>query len=327
MAINFGSLRRLVLGVTVDMMDKLWVAHDIPNSPTREELRKTSSALIDGYNSAVELGLSSELSDRLHQQAQDVRGTAYSGAGMGLILLDFLSPGKSTRFQSFIDAHPTYVSLIHVGAGIAMWVLKKDVEQHLSSFSPLNRWWAIDGFGFFDGISNWPQSLEKQQVPKRLQGYAKRAFDQGLGRGIWSIYHTNIDRIAACINQFPSSRHADLWSGIGLASTYVGGPQKIDLIRLRDISKEYAPDVALGSAMAASGRYAEDNITKHTDLACSIFCGQSAADIGQLSRDLLENLSVDEHEPINIDVPIYEIHRQCIREQLQQIPVIVEMFT
>ena len=322
MAINFGSVRRLVLGVTVDMMDKLWATHDVPNSLTRVELYKTSSVMIDSYNSAVEVGLSSELSDRLHQQDQAFQGTAHLGAGMGLTLLDFLSPGKSNRFQSFVKAHPNHIDLIHVGAGIAMWVLKKDVEQPLTSFSPLHRWWAIDGFGFFDGISNWSQSLEKQQVPKRLKGYARRAFDQGLGRGIWFIYHTDIDRIVACVNQFPASRHADLWSGIGLASTYIDGPQKADLIRLQKVSGEYATDVALGVAMAASAKYSEDSITDHTDLACSIFCRQSATDIGQLILGLLENLSVDEHEPVNINVPIYEIHRQRIREQLKQSPVI-----
>lgn len=322
MAINFGSVRRLVLGVTIDMMDTLWTAHDIPNSPTKVELRKTSSVMIDSYNSAVELGLSSELSDRLQQQAQEFQGTAHLGAGMGLVLLDFLSPGKSTRFQSFINAHPTHINLIHIGAGIAMQVLKKDVEQPLASFSPLHRWWAIDGFGFFAGISNWSQSLEKQTIPKRLQGYAKRAFDQGLGRSIWFIYHTDMDRIATCLNQFSPSRHADLWSGIGLASTYTGGPQKADLLRLRDLSGEYAPDVALGVAMATSAKYSEESITDHTDVACSIFCRQSATDVGQWILGLLDNLSVDEHEPVTIDVPIYEIHRQRIREQLKQIPVI-----
>lgn len=322
MAINFGSFRRLVLGVTVDMMDKLWEAHDVPNSPTRVELRKTSSVMIDCYNSAVELGFSPELSDRLHQQEQDFQGTAHLGAGMGLILLDFLTPGQSTRFQSFIDKHPTHVNLIHIGAGVAMQVLKKDVVQPLALFPPLQRWWAVDGFGFFDGISNWTQSLEKQQVPRRLQGYAKRAFDQGLGRGIWFIYHTDIHRIAACIQQFPPSRHADLWSGVGLASTYTGGPHKAELLKLRDIAGGYVSDVALGVALAANAKYLEKSITDHTDVACSIFCNQSAAEVGQWILGLLDNLSVDQYETIERDEPIYEIHRQRIREPLKRIPAI-----
>ena len=316
MAINFGPLRRLVLGVSIEIMDKFWDAHNRPNTQAKQELRHTSNALLESYNQAIELGLSPELRDRLLDYDTDLQGFAHKGAGMGLIFLDFLSPGGTSRFHDFINEYPQHINLIHVGAGIAMWVLKKDIEKTLAVMPPLSRWWAMDGFGFYDGVSNWRKSLDKHLVPNRVQGYAKRAYDQGLGRSIWFLYNTDIDGIVNHIHQFPVFRHGDLWSGVGLASTYTGGVEAATLNQLRTASGDHALDVAVGSALAANARYLADNIVPHTELACSMLCDRSAVESAQLTLAILEKLPVDSQESVTVELPVYETYRRQLRQQL-----------
>ena len=316
MALQFSLLRRLVLGISIDVLDKFWNAYSIPDTAAKRDLRHTSTALIDGYNMALEEGLSPKLMEYLQTFELDLLGFAYKGAGMGLALLDYLSPGNQRRFQQFVAGNPAHEQVVHIGAGIIMSVLKRDAARSIADMLPLNRWWAVDGFGFYDGISNWKRSLQQQAVPNQLKGYTCRAFDQGLGRSIWFLYSVDIDGLVNQIHCFPASRHADLWSGIGLASTYTGGVDRDTLEAIKAAAREYAPDVAIGSALAASGRYVAQNIVAHTNLACSVFCEASASKAAQLTSYVRRELTVDPNEPVETDFPVYEIYRQGIRSRL-----------
>jgi len=45
----------------------------------------------------------------------------------------------------------------------------------------------MDGFGFHEGYFQWSRSVRKKALPKGVNGYALRAFDQGLGRSLWFV--------------------------------------------------------------------------------------------------------------------------------------------
>jgi enediyne biosynthesis protein E3 len=316
MALQFSSLRRLVLGISIDVMDKFWNAYSIPDTTAKRELRYTSTALVDGYNMALEQGLSPKLMEYLQTFELDLLGFAYKGAGMGLALLDYLSPGNQRRFQQFVADNPAHVQVVHIGAGIIMSVLKRDAARSMADLLPFNRWWAVDGFGFYDGVSNWKRSLEQQAIPKQFKGYARRGFDQGLGRSIWFLYSVDLDNVVKQIHCFSPTRHADLWSGVGLASTYTGGVDRTILEAVKAAAGDYASDVAVGSALAANGRYLAKNIVDHTNLASSVFCGATAEEAAKLTLRVKEALTIDPNEPVETDLPIYEIYRQGIRAQM-----------
>jgi len=323
MALQFSLLRRLVLGISIDVMDKFWNAYSIPDTAAKRELRYTSTALVDGYNMALEQGLSPSLMEYLQTFELDLLGFAYKGAGMGLTLLDYLSPGNQRRFQQFVAENPEHVQLAHIGAGIVISVLKRDAGYSVADMLPFNRWWAIDGFGFYDGVSNWKRSLQQQAVPKQLKGYTRRAFDQGLGRSIWFLYNVDIDKVVNQVHCFLPSRHADLWSGIGLASTYTGGVDRNTLEAVKLAAGAYASDVAVGSALAANGRYTAKNIVDHTNLASSVFCGAAAEETAKLTIRVSQELTVDPSEPVETGLPVYEIYRQGIRDQLTNLLLVV----
>jgi hypothetical protein len=315
MIFNGGFLRRFLLGLSVEGMEKRWKDFSGLGIETeaRKQLRASSNAFLNGYNTALEVGLSHILFSELQAFDINLRGFAYEGTGMGLAMIDYTSFSQESKFQKFVDNNPNYSILAHIGAGLAIAVLNRDLEKSLASMAPMQRWWAIDGYGFYHGIFNGQQSLEKQIVPRKLTGYARRAFDRGIGRSLWFFFTADVDRIVEQLQKFPESRHADIWSGIGLASTYAGGVTEETLRNLRAAAGCYISYLSLGSTQTAYARYLAHNIVDYTNLACSVLCGMSAKDAAELTFKVMERLNIDEQEPVFVEQPIYETYREGIR--------------
>jgi hypothetical protein len=170
-------------------------------------------------------------------------------------------------------------------------------------------WLAYDGWGFHEGFFHWPQYLEGKAHPRRLAGYEKRAFDQGFGRSLWFVNGGNVELIARSIGRFAIERHADLWSGIGLAATYAGMVNEGSLTALRECSGVWHPQLAQGAAFAAKARQRAGNLTDYTDLATRSLSGLSAVEAARLCDRTLENLPADGAQPA------YEIWRQRIQRE------------
>ncbi len=144
--------------------------------------------------------------------------------------------------------------MVHVGAGWALAQLRRRVNRALAHWDPLSGWLAIDGYGFHQGYFRWPDTVDRQCVPHRLAGYARRVFDQGLGRSLWFVEGADVDRIAATIDRFQERRHADLWSGVGLACAYAGGLPGQAIESLCAMAGPHRPHLAQGVAFAAKAR-------------------------------------------------------------------------
>ena len=179
-------------------------------------------------------------------------GFAFEGAGMGLFLLDLLTPWRRDRLSAFLSGPGApHVYMVHVGAGWALAQLGLRVDRALTRFDPLLRWLVMDGYGFHQGYFRWPRCVEGQWVPARLSGYARRGFDQGLGRSLWFVEGADGARITASIARFPRARQADLWSGVGLACAYAGGVTAEPIQQLRSMAGVNLPSLAQGAAFAA----------------------------------------------------------------------------
>jgi hypothetical protein len=174
----------------------------------------------------------------------DFRGFAFEGAAMGLALQDWLTPWNRGRLQNFLrgpgDVH---AYMVHVGAGWVMARVPGSVEKFMSRFDPLLRWLLVDGYGFHEAFFHWPRYLAGGPVPKRLQGYARRVFDQGFGRCLWFVDGADVNRIAQTIGGFAFERQADLWSGVGLASVYAGEVCETDLKSLCSAAVLFGPNL------------------------------------------------------------------------------------
>lgn len=278
----------------------------------RERMERVGSSFVTGYHAALEDDRLNVLASRLDNVAREWRGFAYEGAAMAMALKDRLTPWRRDRVELFL-AGPggPHTYMVHVAIGWAVARLPGHIEPRLASLDPVLRWLVLDGYGFHEGFFRWRKYLPDAPAPKRVHGYAKRAFDQGLGRSVWFIDGGDPARIASTIAGFSAPRRPDLWSGIGLASVYAGELDEAGLCQLREVAGPHLPQLAQGAAFAAKARHRAGNPVPYTDHACWALCGMSGADAAAITDATLENL------PAGTDAePAYELWRRRIQQRL-----------
>ena len=280
------------------------------SEPLKQQRLETSGlTFLHGYHHALAGGTPDDLRERLDSVELEFRGFAYEGAAMGLTLLDRLAPWRASGLKSFLDGPgSSHIYMIHVGVGWALARLPRYLQPDTSTLDTLLRWLVVDGHGFHEGYFHPDRHVNRQAIPSRLSGYARRAFDQGLGRSIWFVKGADIYRISGTIMTFPSSRRADLWSGAGLACAYAGGLEHEELLRFQMLSGPYGHHVAQGAAFAAKTRQRAGNRAAHTDRACEVLCGMSSDAAASVTDAALSKL------PTSDDEPQYEIWRRRIQE-------------
>lgn len=274
----------------------------------RQRLEQVGRTFLQGYRTALEEDRPIHLARRLDELEPEPRGFAFEGAGMALYLLDLIMPWNGGRLAGFLagpGAAHTY--MVTVGAGWALAQLRRRVDRSLVRLDPLLGWLAVDGYGFHRGYFGGTAGVERHEVPGRLSGYARRVFDQGLGRSLWFVDGAEASQIAATIAGFDRRRHADLWSGVGLACAYAGGVPEEGIRGLSMTAGPYRAHLAQGAAFAAKARQRAGNPAPHTELACRILCGMPADEAAGLTDRALADLAAEG------DVPAYEVWRGRIR--------------
>ncbi len=261
--------------------------------------------LVESFYNTIDNSRFEVLVPRLEAIDVELRGIAYEGVGMGLMLLDSLLPWKN-RLQAFLDGPGApYSCLVYIGAGLVLPRVPRRPERFLARQDPLLRWFVMDGYGFYEGFFSWRRAVEQKMIPARITGYARRAFDHGLGRSLWFSTGANVDRIVAAISAFPQARQGDLWAGIGLACAYAAGVVDAEAIKtLQQAAGPHRSQMAVGAAMAAKFRQQADTSASHTELACSILCGLPGSEVAHITDVARKNL------PYNAEEPAYEIWRQ-----------------
>lgn len=304
-------LRRRLFGLSEDEVTFARRGFRGGDDAVRSHLERVGSSFLAGYHAALELDRE-HLVARLNEIAAVYRGFAFEGAAMSLTMLDILTPWRRQRWRTFLeDGAGAHVYMAHVGAGWAIARLPFGMRATLARLDPLLRWLAFDGYGFHQGYFHWPRSIAgRQEVPRRVTGYGRRAFDHGLGRSLWFVEGAEVERIPATIGTFPASRQPDLWAGVGLASTYAGGVARESLEALLEAAGEHRDHFTQGMTFAAEARQRAGNPTPHTELACRVFGGISAAEAAGLTASTRQDL------PPDGDLPAYEHWRQRIRSRM-----------
>lgn len=304
-----GVLAQILFGISPREVDFGHRGFPGADEPTRSHLEEIARAFVAGYTAALADDRLEPLAAALDQTPRERLGFAYEGAAMALGLLDFAQPWRRRRLAAFI-AGPAEVHryLALIGAGWAIARLPVRWRPAVERLDPLLRWLALDGWGFHQGFFHWRETIARGERPKSLDGYARRAFDQGVGRSLWFVEAAHPEKIAGRIHALAPERRGDLWSGVGLASAYAGGVDRATLERLARGSGEHLPAVAQGIAFAAKTRAEAGNVTLRTELACEVIWKRNAAQIAELTDRFGTDL------PHRDDPPDYEVWRARVQD-------------
>ncbi len=260
----------------------------------RRHLEQILGAFVDGYHAALDDGRPQTLGPRLNAVAPELRGFAFEGAGLCLAAFDLLTPWKRDRWVTFLQGPGQPQSMVlHVAFGLALGAFGRRPEEGLKRLvHPGERWLAVDGYAFYEGFFRWRHYVQARAAPSRLSGYARRVFDQGLGRCLWFGGGADVDYLAQTVAAFPHERRGDLWSGLGVACTFAGGVGEAALKTLCQAAAPYGSHLRMGSVFAALLRQRAGIVVEHTERACQVVCGLSVAEAVRLVDAAFEGLPV-----------------------------------
>jgi hypothetical protein len=285
---------------------------------SRDLLEKVGESFLLGYAYAAEAGRTIEAEAPLERMPTRFRGFGYEGAGMALGVRDGLPFGSTHHVADFLTgSHAAkHLYMVYVGVG---WSLARVPRFRWKAATAgitddVARWLVLDGYGFHQAYFKTEKYVHNQfQEPNfpwpadDANGYADHAIDQGIGRATWFVCGTDPDMVAATFAKFPAHRRPDLYAGAGLAASYAGGGDEAELVRFRELAGEYQPQLAQGSAFAASARVVTDLVVPHTVLATRVFCGLTP----EAADELCNTTRPDGPEG---DVPAFELWRRRIAD-------------
>jgi enediyne biosynthesis protein E3 len=191
---------------------------------------------------------------------------AYESASMAIALKDFEADTFPYAWLLYANgAAAAHQAQVYVGLG---WAIAKFNFTFLTAVENLQakfHFRIADGCGYYDGSFKRRQTVVNQQLPVYLPAAAMPMYDQGVGRSIWYTEKADIHTIASRIETFATSRHADLWRGVGIAVAYVGGCSDADLKKLFRYAAENRFQLSCGAALAARSRTKAGTMTNDTD--------------------------------------------------------------
>jgi enediyne biosynthesis protein E3 len=305
--------RRLVFGTPLRVALLFHRANRGGGEEVRRALDGALGAFSDAYTWALDDDDAGRLADRLARLPDIVRGFAYEGAGAALTVLDRFRPSPRRRFDALLHGPGEgFAVLLLVGSGLALARLSsRRLEEDTRDRDPEMRYFPVDGYGFERGVFGSASVVAGGQVPP-LSVYGRRAFDQGLGRGLWFREATDLGRIARTIAGLPPARHADIWSGVGLAIAYAGPNTETTLATLAEASGVHRASVQLGVACAALLRSDGHNPSPYTERAASVICGRPAERIAEMARRILTSLRAAVGRPDVTENP-YDAFREALK--------------
>ena len=234
-------------------------------------LRRIESTFLDAYFYSIRDPEPAALAAFLDRAPPEFRGFAYEGAGMGLAMVDAVTPWRAGCFQRFLEGPGArFAILMYVGLGWAIGRLGLNLDHSLSRLDPVLSWLTVDGYGFHNGFFSPRASYLGHRAPVHLLPFQRRVTDMGLGRSMW-FGVANVRRMVEIIERFEPSRRADIWSGVGLASAYAGGRPVSELAVLLKAAGPARAEMARGASLAVLTRHLAGEPVPHTDEVASFY--------------------------------------------------------
>jgi hypothetical protein len=217
------------------------------------------------------------LVEYLEHTEKEFSSIAYESASVAIALKDFESETFPLTWLQFANGPAAaHQAQVYVGLG---WAIAKFNFPFLTAIENLHSKFYFriaDGCGYYDGSFKHRRTVTNQELPVYLPAAAMPMYDQGIGRSIWYTQKAEIHKIRSKIETFASSRHADLWRGVGIAVAYVGGCDNADLKTLLKYASANCFQLACGAALAARSRTMANTMTEDTNRCARLWFALTA---------------------------------------------------
>jgi hypothetical protein len=181
------------------------------------------------------------------------RSAGYEGASMGVAI------ERDDGWRTFNEKTKAHETQVHIGLGWAFAEKNWPIERELHMVNQDLRTKVLDGYGYWNGLFRRRLTIRTQSIPLNITSDLQTGFDQGVGRAIWYVAKGEIAKVVNIINHFSDDRRPNLWQGIGVASTYVGGCSEELIFELKAIAGEFKSNLDKGIEAA------EDTMKRASD--------------------------------------------------------------
>ena len=195
----------------------------VSSSEDVERVNGILASFVGGFNAMITRPSTSAVQAFCDRLSSIYRPFAQEGLAMGYAPRHLFHYDPAQFENRVVKRRPEYRYLHYVGLGF--WSGMRDhsprrLARIVEGLDPLHRYLCYDGYGFkyafFDYRAN-PQALAKLE---RLEGYARNAAFQGVGRGFWFLYVDRPDVLIEHANRF-GEYAKDIAAGAGLAAVFV----------------------------------------------------------------------------------------------------------
>ena len=226
----------------------------------------------------------------LETEPPEYRSVAYESASFEIALENLKLNQHLDRWKEFRNlCAKQHTFHIDIGLGWAFAKTGIPPDPYIVAMQSMVKWMVFDGLGYYYGLFKGRSTLKNKQVPVGIEDDSLHGFDQGLGRRLWYMAKGKVDELNKLVENFPVSRHPDLFRGIGIACGYVGGSEEHELLCLKEIAGEYHHQLQLGIVLAAISRIASETISEHLNLACVIICNKTVDELKITVRKMATN--------------------------------------
>ena len=239
------------------------------------------------FRRGLRRGFSSESDGSLAQWVRSLpqsdRAVTWEGAAMAVAWIQRTTVSER-RWQTLFDepgeAHHVALAL---GLGWALSWLGDPTDAAIAPLHPLLRWRVVDGYGFRDGMVTPRRYVLGTRPPPQIDGSGRAAWRQGLGRSLWYTTRGDLRELAAVVNAFPSRDRPELWTGVGVAATWIGCLDQRPMRALRDAAGHDAHWLALGAALASRTSRDAGGWTDRIESPCLVLAGAAPGALASIT--------------------------------------------
>ena len=182
---------------------------------------------------------------------------AHEGAAMGFVPRRLLRYRPADFEASVVKPRPGMRYLYYVGLGF--WSgMRNHSPQRLArvvrGLDPLHSYLCYDGYGFKHGFFDYPRDPRSLDRLEALEGYARNAACQGVGRAFFFLFVERSDLLIEHAGRL-GAYAGDVAAGMGLASVFVF-PDRLEVAQrlATDLPQEWHDEFHLGMCFGLKAR-------------------------------------------------------------------------